>query len=141
MHRNTYLPSNRMLEATMRIRGNLSENPLFFAGQLTGVEGYVESTAMGLIAGTNAARVARGEGPVTMPRATMMGALSHYITTKEGTLQPINSNWGLVPAAAKLENGRRLGKPERRVRQANMALAALEEFVKSDLGHQVSGHR
>jgi methylenetetrahydrofolate--tRNA-(uracil-5-)-methyltransferase len=141
MHRNTYLPSNRMLEATMRIRGDLSEKPLFFAGQLTGVEGYVESTAMGLIAGTNAARVAHGEGPVIMPRATMMGALSHYITTKEGTLQPINSNWGLVPAAAKWENGRRLGKPERRVRQANMALSALEEFVKSGFGHQVSGYR
>jgi methylenetetrahydrofolate--tRNA-(uracil-5-)-methyltransferase len=129
MHRNTYLPSNRMLEATMRIRGDLSEKPLFFAGQLTGVEGYVESTAMGLIAGTNAARLARGEEPITMPRATMVGALAHYITTKEGTLQPINSNWGLVPAAPKRENGRRLGKPERRRRQAQMALEVLEEFT------------
>jgi methylenetetrahydrofolate--tRNA-(uracil-5-)-methyltransferase len=125
MHRNTYLPSNRMLEATMRIRGDLSEKPLFFAGQLTGVEGYVESTAMGLIAGTNAARLARGEGPITMPRGTM----AHYITTKEGTLQPINSNWGLVPAAPKRENGRRLGKPERRQRQARMALAVLADFA------------
>jgi methylenetetrahydrofolate--tRNA-(uracil-5-)-methyltransferase len=129
MHRNTYLPSNRMLEATMRIRDELSDKPLFFAGQLTGVEGYVESTAIGLIAGTNAARIARGEEPVAMPRGTMMGALAHYITTKEGTLQPINSNWGLVPAAAKRENGRRLAKPERRTRQAQMALAVLEGFV------------
>jgi methylenetetrahydrofolate--tRNA-(uracil-5-)-methyltransferase len=129
MHRNTYLPSNRMLEATMQIRGDLSAKPLFFAGQLTGVEGYVESTAMGLIAGTNAARLARGEEPITMPRGTMMGALAHYITTKEGTLQPINSNWGLVPAAPKRENGRCLGKPERRQRQARTALAVLEEFV------------
>jgi methylenetetrahydrofolate--tRNA-(uracil-5-)-methyltransferase len=141
MHRNTYLPSNRMLEATMRIRDDLSEKPLFFAGQLTGVEGYVESTAMGYIAGTNAARIAHGEESVTMPRGSMIGALSHYITTKEGTLQPINSNWGLVPAAPKRENGRRLGKPERRVRQANMALAALEEFAKSGNRHQVSGYR
>jgi methylenetetrahydrofolate--tRNA-(uracil-5-)-methyltransferase len=129
MHRNTYLPSNRMLEATMRIRGELSEEPLFFAGQLTGVEGYVESAAMGHIAGANAARVARSEEPVTMPRGTMIGALAHYITTKEGTLQPINSNWGLVPAAPKRESGRRLAKPERRRRQAEMALAVLEEFV------------
>src|SRR3712207_3249434 len=129
MHRNTYLPSNRMLEATMRVRGNLSENPLFFAGQLTGVEGYVESAAMGHIAGANAARLARGEEPTTMPRGTMMGALAHYITTKEGTLQPINSNWGLVPAAPKRQGGRRLAKPERRQRQARMALAVLEEFV------------
>jgi methylenetetrahydrofolate--tRNA-(uracil-5-)-methyltransferase len=126
MHRNTYLPSNKMLDATMRIR---TGEPLFFAGQLTGVEGYVESTAMGHIAGTNAARLARGERTVEMPRGTMMGALANYITTKEGTLQPINSNWGLVPAAPKKENGRRFTKPERRRRQAQMALAALEGFV------------
>jgi methylenetetrahydrofolate--tRNA-(uracil-5-)-methyltransferase len=127
MHRNTYLPSNGMLEATMRIRtGN---EPLFFAGQLTGVEGYVESTAMGHIAGTNVARIAWGEEPITMPRGTMMGALAHYITTKEGTLQPINSNWGLVPSVPKKENGKRLSKPERRQRQAQMALSAMEEYV------------
>ena len=131
MHRNTYLPSNRMLGANMRIRRDLSDEALFFAGQLTGVEGYVESTAMGYIAGANAARIARGEEPTTMPRGTMMGALAHYITTKEGTLQPINSNWGLVPAAPKRVDGRRLAKPERRRRQARMALAVLEEFVRS----------
>lgn len=130
MHRNTYLPSNHMLEATMRIREDLSDKPLFFAGQLTGVEGYVESTAMGHIAGTNAARLARGEESITMPRGTMMGALANYITTKEGTLQPINSNWGLVPAVPKKENGRRLSKPERRQRQARTALAVLDEFMR-----------
>ena len=129
MHRNTYLPSNRMLEATMRIRSDLGGGPHFFAGQLTGVEGYVESTAMGYIAGTNAARLARGEEPIAMPRGTMMGALAHYIITKEGTLQPINSNWGVVPSIPKKENGKRLTKPERRQRQARMALAVLEEFV------------
>jgi methylenetetrahydrofolate--tRNA-(uracil-5-)-methyltransferase len=130
MHRNTYLPSNRMLDATMRIRENLGSEPLFFAGQLTGVEGYVESTAMGHIAGTNAARLAQGKEPITLPRGTMMGALAHYITTKEGTLQPINSNWGLVPAVPKRENGRRLSKLERRQRQARMALSVLEEFMR-----------
>src|SRR5918911_348495 len=133
MHRNTYLPSNRMLDATMRVR---TGEPLFFAGQLTGVEGYVESTAMGYIAGTNAARLTRGEEPIEMPQGTMMGELAHYITVKDGTLQPINSNWGLVPAVPKRENGRRLSKPERRARQARMALATLE---RSGLGHQVSG--
>jgi methylenetetrahydrofolate--tRNA-(uracil-5-)-methyltransferase len=133
MHRNTYLPSNHMLDATMRIREALGEAPLFFAGQLTGVEGYVESTAMGYIAGTNAARLARGEEPVTMPRGTMMGALAHYITTKEGTLQPINSNWGLVPTVPKKENGRRLSKPERRQRQARMALSTLGEFMREGI--------
>lgn len=129
MHRNTYLPANRMLDATMKIRGALSDAPLFFAGQLTGVEGYTESAAMGHLAGTNAARLARGEEPIVMPEGTMMGALAHYITTKEGTLQPINSNWGLVPSVPKKENGKRLTKPERRRRQAEMALAALDAFV------------
>ena len=128
MHRNTYLPANRMLDATMKIRDSLSGAPLFFAGQLTGVEGYTESTAMGHLAGTNAARLARGEKPLVMPEGTMMGALAHYITTKEGTLQPINSNWGLVPSVPKKENGRRLTKPERRRRQAEMALDALQDF-------------
>jgi methylenetetrahydrofolate--tRNA-(uracil-5-)-methyltransferase len=126
MHRNTYLPSNRMLDATMRVR---TGKPLFFAGQLTGVEGYVESTAMGYIAGTNAARLAHGEEPIEMPQGTMLGALAYYITVKDGILQPINSNWGLVPAAPKRENGCRLSKPERRGRQARMALAALESFI------------
>ena len=130
MHRNTYLPSNQMLEATMRVREALGGAPLFFAGQLTGVEGYVESTAMGHLAGTNAARFARGEELVTMPPGTMMGALAHYITTKAGTLQPINSNWGLVPAVPKRENGRRLSKPERRQRQARMALSTLDQFIR-----------
>ncbi|MBA3790571.1 MAG: methylenetetrahydrofolate--tRNA-(uracil(54)-C(5))-methyltransferase (FADH(2)-oxidizing) TrmFO [Rubrobacter sp.] len=134
MHRNTYLPSNHMLDATMRIRADRSEAPLFFAGQLTGVEGYVESAAMGHIAGANAARIVFGQEPITMPRGAMMGALAHYITTKEGTLQPINSNWGLVPAAPKKENGKRLSKPERRERQARMALGALEEFVGAGVG-------
>ncbi len=139
MHRNTYLPANDMLDATMRIR---SGEPLFFAGQLTGVEGYVESTAMGYIAGTNAARIVRGEDPLTMPRGTMMGALAYYITTKEGTLQPINSNWGLVPTVPKKENGKRLTKPERRQRQSRMALDALEEFLGTRMvgaGHPAAG--
>ena len=130
MHRNTYLRSNDMLDATMRVR---SGEPVFFAGQLTGVEGYVESTAMGLIAGMNVARLARDEEIVELPQDTMIGALANYIIVKEGTLQPINSNWGLVPTVPKKENGRRLSKPERRERQARMALGELEKY----LGKQV----
>lgn len=130
MHRNTYLRSNEILDTTMRVR---TEEPVFFAGQLTGVEGYVESTAMGLIAGTNAARLARNEEPIELPPSTMIGALANYITVKEGTLQPINSNWGLVPTVPKKENGRRLSKPDRRERQARMALEELERH----LGKQV----
>ena len=79
---------------------------------------------MGHIAGMNAARLARDENLIEIPHGTMMGALANYITTKEGTLQPINSNWGLVPAALKREGGRRLSRSERRQRQAQMALEA-----------------
>ena len=68
-----------------------------------------------------------------MPRGTMMGALAHYITTKEGTLQPINSNWGLVPSVPKRENGRRLSKSERRQRQARMALSRLDKFMQEGM--------
>jgi methylenetetrahydrofolate--tRNA-(uracil-5-)-methyltransferase len=136
MHRNTFLPANRMLSPTMRLRD--SERPLFFAGQLTGVEGYTESTAMGLIAGTNAARLARGREPISWPAGTMMGALADYITTKEGKLEPINSNWGLLSAAPKRENGRRLSRPERRERQAALALAVLDEFRQEYLSHEPS---
>jgi methylenetetrahydrofolate--tRNA-(uracil-5-)-methyltransferase len=88
---------------------------------------------MGLIAGTNVARLARGEEPIELPQATMIGALANYITVKEGTLQPINSNWGLVPTVPKKENGRRLSKPDRRERQARMALEELDGY----LGKQV----
>ncbi len=72
-----------------------------------------------------------------MPRGVMMGALAHYITTKEGTLQPINSNWGLVPSVSKKENGKRLSKPERRQRQAQMALSVMEEFMNASNRHLV----
>jgi len=64
-----------------------------------------------------------------MPSGTMVGALAHYITTKEGTLQPINSNWGLVPAVPKKVDGKRMTKPERRRLQADLALAELNEFL------------
>ena len=73
-----------------------------------------------------------------MPQGTMMGALAHYITTKEGTLQPINSNWGLVPTVPKKENGHRLTKPERRQRQARMALAALGAHMEVPAGASAS---
>ncbi|MBQ2246767.1 MAG: FADH(2)-oxidizing methylenetetrahydrofolate--tRNA-(uracil(54)-C(5))-methyltransferase TrmFO [Selenomonadales bacterium] len=95
MHRNTYIHSPKVLEQTLQLKGRPR---LFFAGQITGVEGYVESAASGLMAGINAARLARGEEPLIFPEDTAHGALSHYITHAEGkNFQPMNVNFGLLP--------------------------------------------
>ncbi len=96
MHRNTYINSPVLLEPTYQSKGRPG---LFFAGQITGVEGYVESASSGLVAGINAARLAQGKEPVIFPRETAHGALAHYITTADpGRFQPMNINFGLFPS-------------------------------------------
>ncbi len=95
MHRNTFINSPKILNPTLETR---ERKGLFFAGQLTGTEGYTESIASGLLAGINAARYIKGEELLELPQETMLGALTHYITNPEHTnFQPINSNWGIVP--------------------------------------------
>lgn len=95
MHRNTFINSPRLLNATLQTR---KRPTLFFAGQITGTEGYTESIASGLLAGINAARYINGEKLIELPKETILGALTHYISDEEHTkFQPINSNWGLVP--------------------------------------------
>lgn len=95
MHRNTFLNSPRHLKPTYELKG---AERLLFAGQMTGVEGYVESASSGLVAGVNAARIAMGKAPVAFPIETCHGALAHYITTSEAKyFQPMNINYGLLP--------------------------------------------
>ena len=95
MHRNTFINSPKILNPTLETR---ERKGLFFAGQLTGTEGYTESIASGLLAGINAARYINREELLELPQETMLGALTHYITNPEHTnFQPINSNWGIVP--------------------------------------------
>ena len=95
MHRNTFINSPKILNPTLESR---KRKGLFFAGQLTGTEGYTESIASGLLAGINAARCVNKEPLLELPQETMLGALTHYITNPEHTnFQPINSNWGIVP--------------------------------------------
>lgn len=95
MHRNTFINSPKLLNATLQTR---KRPTLFFAGQITGTEGYTESIASGLLAGINAARYINGENLLELPKETILGALTHYISDEEHTkFQPINSNWGLVP--------------------------------------------
>jgi len=95
MHRNTFINSPQILNPTLETK---TRKGLFFAGQLTGTEGYTESIASGLLAGINAARHIKGENLLELPQETMLGALTHYITNPEHVnFQPINSNWGIVP--------------------------------------------
>ncbi|MCX6033290.1 MAG: methylenetetrahydrofolate--tRNA-(uracil(54)-C(5))-methyltransferase (FADH(2)-oxidizing) TrmFO [Chloroflexi bacterium] len=95
MHRNTFIASPALLRPTLQWH---DRDDLFFAGQITGTEGYVGSTAGGLLAGLNAARVAQNLPPVTLPPTTMMGALFHYITHAPAVeFQPMKANFGLMP--------------------------------------------
>lgn len=121
VHRNLFINSPRLLEATLRARFRPG---LFFAGQMTGVEGYVESAATGLVAGINAARVAGGQAPLVFPPETATGALCHYITTADpATFQPMNVAFGLLPPP-----GERVRHSDRKRWLAERALAALEAF-------------
>jgi methylenetetrahydrofolate--tRNA-(uracil-5-)-methyltransferase len=125
IHRNTYLRSPGVLAPTLQMR----EHPnLLFAGQITGVEGYVESAATGILAGRNAAAVALGDEPMTLPIVTMLGALVDYVSGYAGKdFQPMNSNWGIVPP---LDNPPR-DKRERAACYAERALNALAEVISA----------
>ena len=95
IHKNIFINSPSVLQPTFQTK---TRPDLFFAGQLTGVEGYVESAAAGLMAGRNAARVLAQQAPLIFPRETVLGSLTHYITTTPAKhFQPMNSNWALLP--------------------------------------------
>lgn len=122
MHRNTYIDSPDLLTAAMESR---TRPGLFFAGQMTGVEGYVESAASGIAAAYGAAARVNGEEPVPFPRETAIGSLTHYISHYEGkNFQPMNVNFGLMPP---LE--RRVPKKEKNEKIARRALATLDAFL------------
>lgn len=124
MHRNTYLNSPLVLNRTLNLRKR--EN-VFFAGQLTGVEGYTESAAVGLIAGLNAARYLRGEPLFEIKSDTMIGALIRYITSADAKhFQPINSNWGIIDCPEALM---KLDKRSRQEHLAKQALASISQYA------------
>lgn len=122
MHRNTFICSPRLLSPTLQMRRHPR---IFFAGQITGVEGYVESAATGLAAGRNAARLVRGQPGSVFPRETAIGSLCHYITTANpDTFQPMNITFGLLPPLPQRVKGGRA----RRLAMAERALESLEAF-------------
>ncbi|CAM3702637.1 FADH(2)-oxidizing methylenetetrahydrofolate--tRNA-(uracil(54)-C(5))-methyltransferase TrmFO [Mesobacillus zeae] len=125
MHRNTFINSPKVLKATYQFK---NREDLFFAGQMTGVEGYVESAASGLIAGINAAKVAMGKEPLEFPAETAMGSMARYITEANSkSFQPMNANFGLFPdLPVKIK-----GKQERNESHASRALETIQNFVKN----------
>ena len=107
MHRNTYLNSPGFLTSTYAVK---MEGRIFFAGQMTGVEGYVESASSGLVAGINAAMIALGRDAVVFPRETEIGALAHYVSEGgvSSSFQPMNANFGIIaPFDKKVKGGKK----------------------------------
>ncbi|GAE33942.1 tRNA:m(5)U-54 MTase gid [Halalkalibacter akibai JCM 9157] len=124
MHRNTFINSPNLLKSTYQYK---DREDLFFAGQITGVEGYVESAAAGLVAGLNAANYVLGKDLITFPDTTVIGSMASYITTANSkNFQPMNANFGLLPP---LEERIR-DKKERYEQLANRAIGAIQNFVK-----------
>ncbi|MEO3945114.1 FADH(2)-oxidizing methylenetetrahydrofolate--tRNA-(uracil(54)-C(5))-methyltransferase TrmFO [Gorillibacterium sp. CAU 1737] len=123
MHRNTFLNAPRLLEPTYQFK---QRHDLFFAGQMTGVEGYVESAASGLLAGMNAGRLARGLEPVVFPLESTLGGMAHYVTNADpGAFQPMNANFGLFPPLGeKIRN-----KQAKNEKLAHRALDAVQAFL------------
>jgi methylenetetrahydrofolate--tRNA-(uracil-5-)-methyltransferase len=124
MHRNTFIYSPALLRPTLQFR---TRADLFFAGQITGVEGYVGNFATGLLAGWNAARSVQGEKPLQLPPETMLGALCHYVThASPADFQPMKANFGILRG---LVDGVRRNKRQRAAAYAQRALAALDRFL------------
>jgi len=125
VHRNTYINGPTVLRPTWQVK---SRDDLFFAGQISGVEGYVESAASGLIAGLNAAAVARGEAPRVPPRETAIGALAHYVAHADPRhYQPTNITFGIMPPPD--TGGGRSRKADRKTATSERALRVLGEWV------------
>ena len=128
MHRNTFINSPKILTAGLQSK---KRPDLFFAGQITGTEGYTESIATGLLAGINMAKYLNGEKPAELPRETMLGALTHYISNPEHEkFQPINSNWGILPPV-ELPKKERKNKKLKAELMAKRSINSLEPICSS----------
>ncbi len=128
MHRNTFIFSPALLRPTLQFH---NRDDLFFAGQITGVEGYAGNIATGLLAGWNAARLLHGQEPLALPPETMLGALCHYITHADpADFQPMKANFGILPPLEAVPGRGRRGRRARAAAYAERALAALERFLE-----------
>jgi len=127
LHRNTFIKSPALLDGTLRLK---KQPRILFAGQITGVEGYVESAAMGLMAGRFLAAMAAGSEPDAPPADTAHGALlAHISQTRIEDFQPMNINFGLLPPGPKKDGKRRLSRADRRRMVSELALASLQGWL------------
>lgn len=124
IHRNTFIQSQKVLFPTLQLRKNPK---IFFAGQITGVEGYVASAATGILAGINVSRLIKGLEPVIPPKETMLGGLINYITTEKDELQPMNPNFALLPDLPKKVRDKR----KRKQLKAERAINKMKEFIQT----------
>lgn len=124
MHRNTFIYSPSLLRSTMQFKSKLD---LFFAGQITGIEGYAGNIASGLLAGLNAEKLMNGKSLLSFPETTMIGALCHYITHADpADYQPMKANFGILPP---LDLKRKLNKKQRSAAYAERAIESLHQYI------------
>ena len=127
MHRNTYINSPGKLDATYAMR---TKKNVFFAGQMTGVEGYIESTGSGFVAGLNAAALALGEEKTVFPRTTMIGAMAHYVSEGgNGDFAPMNANFGIIESLPERIKGGKIAKYEKYAERSLMAIDEIAEKI------------
>jgi methylenetetrahydrofolate--tRNA-(uracil-5-)-methyltransferase len=125
IHRNTYIDAPALLTATLQLR---TRPEIFFAGQISGVEGYVESIATGLMAGMHAAALAAGDSPRPLPRATALGSLCHYVSAADPKdYQPANITFDLLPQLDEADRQRL--RRDKKARHALVCQRALEAFA------------
>ena len=132
MHRNTYINSPGFLSSVYSVK---KQPNTFFAGQITGVEGYVESTSSGFVAGVNAARLALGLKPLVFPKETEIGALAHYVSegSVSSNFQPMNANFGIIaPFDKKIKGGKKFRNEAYANRSLEIIRTRFDNFVNSD---------
>ena len=126
MHRNSFICSPKHLRPTYQYK---KRDDLFFAGQLTGVEGYVESASSGIVAGINMARLLNHQPLIKFDSRTVIGALAHYITHgDENNFQPMKANFGILPDLKE-----RVKKKEKKAAYASLAIKTMEEIINEQM--------